>query len=157
MKNHRVTNNKNERLSKFCPIVGYHFCYLFHLDHMSWIYVPKISNRFLAFLSFYLFKQPNLIHLIFVQLPFKIKLPYILAIINNLCLIFFPSQFLIDIFKKKDKLYWSDETIAFNGIPFLILNQKHLIANTGKTATPIKKNKPAESNDKKLVIYWQLF
>ena len=35
-----------------------------------------------------------------------------------------PSVLLIDIFKKKHKVYWSDETIAFNGIPFMVLNQK---------------------------------
>ena len=38
---------------------------------------------------------------------------------NNL-----PPLFLIDIFKEKHKVYWSDETIAFNGIPFMALNQK---------------------------------
>ena len=38
---------------------------------------------------------------------------------NNL-----PCLFLIDIFKEKHKVYWSDETIAFNGIPFMVLNQK---------------------------------
>ena len=62
-----------------------------------------------------------------------------------------PSLFLIDIFKKKHKVYWSNETIAFNGIPFMILNQKVFDCQHGKDRNINKKNKSAESNDKK----WQ--
>ena len=38
---------------------------------------------------------------------------------NNL-----PCLFLVDIFKEKHKVYWSDEAIAFNGISLMVLNQK---------------------------------
>ena len=65
-----------------------------------------------------------------------------------------PSLFLIDIFKKKHEVYWSDETIAFNGIPFMILNQEAFDYQHGKDHNIIKKNKSAESNDKKMVISW---
>ena len=63
-----------------------------------------------------------------------------------------PSLFLIDIFKKKHKVYRSDETIAFNGIPFMILSQKVFDCQHGKDCNINKKNKSAESNDKKMVI-----
>ena len=63
-----------------------------------------------------------------------------------------PSLSLTDIFKKKHKVYWSDETIAFNGIPFMILNQKEFDCQHGKDRNTNKKNKNAESNDKKMVI-----
>ena len=66
---------------------------------------------------------------------------------NNL-----PCLFLIDIFKEKHKVYWSDETIAFNGIPFMILNQKAFHCQHGKDHNINKKNKNSESNDKKMVI-----
>ena len=57
-----------------------------------------------------------------------------------------PSVLLIDIFKKKHKVYWSDETIAFNGITFMILNQKAFDCQHGKDRNINKKNKSAESN-----------
>ena len=63
-----------------------------------------------------------------------------------------PSVFLINIFKKKHKVYWSDQTIAFNGIPFMILNQKAFDCQHGKDRNINKKSKTAESNDKKMVI-----
>ena len=63
-----------------------------------------------------------------------------------------PSLFLIDIFKKKHKVYWSDETIAFNGMPFMILYQKSFDCQHEKNRNINKKNKSAESNDKKMVI-----
>ena len=57
-----------------------------------------------------------------------------------------PSLFLIDIFEKKDKVYWSDETIAFNGIPFMILNQEAFDCQHGKDHNINKKDKSAKSN-----------
>ena len=59
------------------------------------------------------------------------------------------SLFFIDIFKKKHKVYWSDETTAFNGIPFMVLNQKAFDCQHGKDRNINKKNKRAESSDKK--------
>ena len=57
-----------------------------------------------------------------------------------------PSLFLIDIFEKKHKVYWSDETIAFNGIPFMILNQEAFDCQHGKDHNINKKDKSAKSN-----------
>ena len=50
------------------------------------------------------------------------------------------------------KEYWSDETIAFNGMPLMILNQKAFGCQHGKNRNVNKKNKSAESNDEKMVI-----
>ena len=63
-----------------------------------------------------------------------------------------PSLLFTDIFKKKYKVYWFDETTAFNGIPFMIFNQKAFNCQHGKDCKINKKNKSAESNDQNLGI-----
>ena len=63
-----------------------------------------------------------------------------------------PSLLFTDIFKKKYKAYWLDETIAFNGILFMMFNQKAFDCQHGKDRKINKKNKSAESNDQNLVI-----